>query len=344
MSTVRIAHAEPRPGRLGNGAFQTRGYLIVLADDEGQRAVPIWFRGDPGASDLAQLVELAGRPAGEVIAVDAPQELTARLLRAAGARVTGVDIDLITPDASELSPQITVARVGLDGSFGTRQVTAGLGLGLALAAASGAQVRVPDAVMDRLAAPVTGEDLLTPFLDRVPPGARGPSGPPGSRPRFEPRNLDFAGGLDRWELDGSLHAEPSPSQPGDYSATADGQSAVLSSVAGRPAGSAALVQTIYADDYRGTTVVFAGEIRSEPTTSEFGLRLEILRHWWTVGRAREDHGVTISGHSQWVRHEISTAIPEDAELIRFGITLAGPGQISLRHAELRTDDRAHDEC
>ena len=129
MIPVRIAHAEPRPGNLGNGNFQTLGYLVVLADDVGHRAVHIWFRGEPGASDLSQLVELAGRPAGEIIVVDAPQELTARLVGAAGARVTGVDIDLTAPEVDELSPRDAVARVALDGSAGTRQVTASLGLG-----------------------------------------------------------------------------------------------------------------------------------------------------------------------------------------------------------------------
>jgi hypothetical protein len=64
MTTVRIAHAEPRPGRLGNGEFQTRGYLVVLADDAGRRAVPIWLRGEPGEADLSQLGELASGPAG----------------------------------------------------------------------------------------------------------------------------------------------------------------------------------------------------------------------------------------------------------------------------------------
>jgi len=83
VTTVRIAHAEPRPGRLGNGEFQTRGHLVVLADDAGHRAVPIWMRGDPDAEDLSQLLELAGLPADQVIAADVPQELTIRLLGAA---------------------------------------------------------------------------------------------------------------------------------------------------------------------------------------------------------------------------------------------------------------------
>jgi hypothetical protein len=84
VTTVRIAHAEPRPGKLANGEFQTHGFLVVLADDAGRRAVPIWLAGEPGAGDLAQLVELAGRPAGEIVAPDVPQELATRLLRAAG--------------------------------------------------------------------------------------------------------------------------------------------------------------------------------------------------------------------------------------------------------------------
>ncbi len=50
MTTVRIAHAEPQPGRLENGEFQTLGWLVVLADDAGHRAVPVWLRGEPGAA------------------------------------------------------------------------------------------------------------------------------------------------------------------------------------------------------------------------------------------------------------------------------------------------------
>ena len=313
----------------------------MLADDARRRAIPIWLR-DGG--DLSQLIEHARRPAGDIVTADAPQVLTARLLDAAGASVTEVDIDVTDPDIEELSPQVTVARIRLTGSAGTRDVTADLGLGLAMAAATGAPVRLADALMDRLAVPVPGEDLLTPFLDRVPPGARALPGHglagwplvtlPGQRPRYEPRNLDFADGLDRWDLDSGFRGDADPAQ--DYSATTDGQAAVLSSAVPRPAGSAALVQAIFADDYRGATVVFGGEIRTEPLTEQAGLRLEILRHWWRVGRARQDHGVTVSGgRPQWTSLEITAPIPEDADMIRFGIGLSGPGRVWLRNPELR---------
>jgi len=342
MTTVRIAHAEPRPGRMPNGGFQTRGHLVVLADDARHRAVPIWMRGDPGSGDLAQLVESASQPAGEVVTVNAPQVLAARLLGAADARVTEVGIEAASADVDELSPKGTVARIRVAGAAGTRDVTADLGLGLAMAMAAGAPVRLADTLLDRVAVPVPGDDLLTPFLDRVPPVAQAmgahslpgwPARIPGKRPRFEPRNLDFTDGLSRWDLDSGFWRDAEPSR--DYSAAADGGTAVLASAVPRPAGSAALVQTIFADDYRGTTVVFRGDIHGERLTGQAGLRLEILRHWWRVGRAREDHAVTVSGgRGGWTTHEVTAVIPEDAELIRFGIGLSGPGRIWLRNPDL----------
>jgi bifunctional DNase/RNase len=342
VTTIRIAHAEPRPGRLANGGFDTRGYLVVLADDAGHRAVPTWIQ---EAGDLANLLS---RPSDQVISDDVPQELTVRLLGAAGARVTGVDIDVTEVGVTELSPEVTVARIGLAGPAGTRQVTADLSLGLALAAAAGAPVRLPDAVLDRLAVPVPGDDLLTPFLGRLPPATwrrpghappRWPLATPHGRPRHEPRNLDFADGLDRWDLD--CWPAPGTDRPGaadveaDYAAAVEGPSAVLSSTVPGPAGSAALVQVIYADDYRGTTVTLDGEISSDLLTGQAGLRLEILRHGRRAG-AREDHGPTVTGRHDWTAHGITARIPADADLILFGIALNGSGRIALRNPNLHS--------
>jgi len=336
MTAVRIAHAEPRPGNLGNGIFITRGHLVVLADDEGHRALPVWFRGEPGGDSLAKLM---GADSGDIAPAGAPEELTARLLGVAGAGVTAVDIAAGDPDADGLDPGAYTARIELAGAAGVRHVTVPFGLGLAMAATSGAPIRMPRTVLDRRAVPVKGDDLLGPLLDRLPAVAR-PSGGrvagwparlPARRPRYEPRNLDFADGLDRWELDGSFLGDGDGDWPQDYSAVAEGPSAVLAATAERPAGSAALLQTIFADDYRGATVVFRGEIRTEPLTYEAGLRVEVLRERRTV---RDDHAVTVSGRSIWTPYEVMAAVSWDADLIRFGISLAGPGQVALRHAEL----------
>jgi hypothetical protein len=347
VTTIRIAHAEPRPGRLAEGGFHTRGHLVVLADDAGHRAVPIWMQ---GAGDLASLLE---RPAGQIITDGVPQELAIRLLGAGRARVTGVDIDVTDAGAAELSPEVAVARIGVASPIGTRQVTADLGLGLAVAVAADAPVRLADAVLDRLAVPVQGDDLLTPFLDRVPPAAWPAPGPMPprwplatlrGRPRYEPRNLGFADGLDRWDLDSQ--PIPAPDRLGttdqasdgasDYAAAAEGPSAVLSSTVPRPVGSAALLQTVYADDNRGSTVTFSGELSGELISGQGGLRLEILRHWRRGSAVREDHGLTIVGHHpDWTGYQITARIPADADIIRFGIALNGPGRIGLRNPDLR---------
>ena len=330
---VRIAHAGPLPGDLGNGTFITHGYLVVLADDPGRRALPVWFRGHPGGGSLARLLGWPGSGIPDTGIEAAPEELTARLLGAAGASVTAVDLDLTgdTPEAGELDPDAWTARIELRGPAGPRPVIAGLGLGLALAAAADAPVRMPGAVLDRLAVPVAGDDLVGPFLDRLPPAARPDGGGsrgriggwparlPSRRPRYEPRNLTFADGLDWWDLDGR--------GAGDYTAAAGDGTAILSATAEHPAGPVILVQTLIAEDYRGVTVTFSAEIRTIAGTYEAGLRVEVLRD---RRRVRDDHGVTVAGRSPWTRHEITVAVPGDAEILRFGVTLGGPGEVALR--------------
>jgi len=331
------------------------GYLVVLADDAGQRAVPVWLlHGDrAGGGSLPQLTD---EPDGVTVTAGVPEELGARLLRAAGGTVTGVDIEMTNADTCVLAAEYARARIEVGGRAGTRQVTARLGLGLAVAAATGAPVRVPGAVLDRLAVPVPSDDAIGPILDQIPPDRRftersAPHAPggaaPGSgvRPRFEPRNLAFADGLDWWHL--GFDVPDGAGEPGerDYTSAADDGSAILSAAVARPSGSAALAQTIFADDYRGGPVVFRSEVRTEGVSQRAGLRLEIFT---SAGRVKagpvgrdgelrpehEQHCVTVSGSSDWSRQEVTALVPDDAELIRFGVTLTGPGLVALHSPEL----------
>jgi hypothetical protein len=346
MTTVRIAQAEPQPGALSDGRFHLRGFLVVLADDAGGRALPLWLEGEPGARSLRELVD---RQTEDVVTAGTTEEFAARTLQAAGTSVTGVDIETAAGDPAGMTPETAWTRIELASPGGTRHVEARLGLGLALAAAAGAPVRLADAVMDRLAVPVAGGDLLSQFLDHVlqaglqPAGGRRRKPPPGPpltsqpamRPRFEPHNLSFADGLDRWDLDGSCLREAGGTHRLDYAAAEDGATAVLRSAVPDPGGSAALVQTIFADDYRGGRVVLSGEVRTEGVTGEAGLRLEIVRRGKEFGDTREDRVITVVGSSHgWVRHEIRAGIPIEADVIRFGVGLAGPGLVTLRDAEL----------
>ena len=164
MTTVRIAHTEPWPGKRVAG-FGFFSMLVVLADDSG-RALPVWLNG-PEGHDLFRGPEDRPHPESAVV-------ITADLLRTAGVTVTGVDID-------ELDPALTTGpRRGRDtpqattrieftaaGTGEPRQLPVRIGYALAMAAATGAPIRVADQLMDQLAVPAQS-DLVGQFTRDVP--------------------------------------------------------------------------------------------------------------------------------------------------------------------------------
>jgi hypothetical protein len=332
VTTVRIARAEPQARQGPDGRIRIGHTLVVLADDAARRALPLWVRA-PGGSSLWRLLD---RPAEDDVPAGVLEETAARLLHAAGVQVTGVDIEPGSEDVPELGSDTVALRVGLATAAGTRQVMVSAGYGLALAAAAGAPVRVADAVMDRLAVPVEGEDLLAPFLPPLPPAPARPPGRPAQLWRFEPRNLAFTDGLAMWELAGSFLAAGRPHWQ-DYSCTVADRSAVLASAVPQPSGFAVLVQTIYADDYRGAAVTFRGQLRTRDVAGQAGLHLAAGPLEGPPGAHLRNRGrgsLAPAGRSDWTWHEVTAGVPGDAAVIRFGISLAGRGQIELRHAEV----------
>ena len=333
MTTVRIVPVRHiRPPRAPDGSdvpgWRPHQRLIVLADDAGHRAVPLWLIFHKG------LLGRLGRPAAEAEVASGLLETAVRLLGAAGTAVSAVDVEPASDDVPELRSDTVTARVGLATATGTRPVTVSAEYGLALGAVAGAPVRVADAVMDRLAVPVEGEDMLAPFLP--PADARLPGGA-GRERRFEPRNMAFRDGLDYWELAGGFSGDGQPASQ-DYSCTAADQSAVLAATVPEPAGSAVLVQAIAAEDYRDRTVTFRGQLRTTDLAGQAGLHLAVS------GPASEsmatrpvlDRGSSPAapGSSDWTWHEVTVPVPGQAIAIWFGISLAGRGRIELRGAEL----------
>jgi RNA polymerase sigma factor (sigma-70 family) len=342
MTTVRIARAEPRvqPDQSGQSRpVRSPTHVVVLADDAGHRELPIWLLGFDGV----RLSQLLGRPAGAPDPAGDPDRagdaeartadaLTAQLLRAAGASVTGVDID-------ELGPEVTAARIGLAGRAGTQHVTARLAEALALAITAGAPVRVADTVLDRLAVPIQGDDRPGP--SPAPAGTPGPSRPH-IRPRYEPLNLTFADGLEGWLFAGSFTEHASESHWQDYSCSTEPGSAVISSAVPQPPGFALLGQEVFADDYRGATVVLRGEFRTGGGSGRAGLFLRVNEGRSIRGPVTDDavfgdpdnNIVTIAGDREWTSHAVEARVPEDTDAVVFGIFLAGQGRIELRNAEL----------
>ncbi|MGH3283679.1 MAG: bifunctional nuclease domain-containing protein [Streptosporangiaceae bacterium] len=323
MTTVRVARIDRRipPGPVPD-RFPT--HVMVLADDTGRRDLPIWLLG----RDSHRFADDAGTP-------PSPDELTGRLLHAAGTRVTAVDVD-------ELGPEVTLARIELATPAGPEHVTARLLDGLAVAITSGAPIRVADAVMDRMAVPAgTGPAGTGPMPERTARDLR-----LDLRLRYEARNLTFAAGLDHWVLGGSFTENAVQSHWDDYGVAADHGTAVLSAAVPQPEGFAWLAQEIFADDYRGTTLTFRGQFLVPPAAGRAGLFLRVmkppgLRGPFTAQAALADpanHIVTLEGPGDWSTHEVTAAIPDDANTVAFGVFLAGPGRIELRAPELTMEN------
>jgi len=329
VTIVRIVLADPRSGRVPGGSAVNGQALIVLADDMGHWAVPVWLR----VTGFKLLWALLDRPAGDAVLAGVLEETAARLLDAAGVAVTAVDIEPAGEDVPELRSDTAAARVGLVTAAGPRHVMVSAEYGLKLAVAAGAPVRVADEVMDRFAVPVQGEDVLAPFLF---PAAVRPRGDPGQRRRFEPRNLAFTDGLDRWGLAGSFLNAGRPHWQ-DYSRAAADGTAVLASAVPEPSGFAVLFQEILAEDYLGRTVTFRGQLRTTGVAGQAGLHLAAGGPVEPPGAQLRDRGgssLTGPGSGDWTWHEVTMTVPGDAGIIRFGISLTGRGRVELRNAEL----------
>jgi hypothetical protein len=326
VTTVRVVLSHHnRPARAPDGSdrsdWRLHQRLVVLTDtaptgDGGHRAVPLWL----DVYGNKELLSRIARPAADAEVTSGLLETAVRLLRTAGTEVSAVDIEPTRDDVPELRWDTVTARVGLAAATGTRPFTVSAKYGLALAAVAGAPVRVADEVMDRLAVPVPGEDVLAPFL---PPAYAWPPDRPARR--FEPRNMAFTDGLDYWELAGSFADDGQAAGP-DYSCAAAGQSAVLAATVPEPAGSAVLVQAVYADDYRGRAVTFRGQLRTAGLAGQAGLHLAV-----SGSLSRRRPGAPLLGHasspaapgsSDWTWHEVTVTVPRDATAIRFGVSLA----------------------
>jgi RNA polymerase sigma factor (sigma-70 family) len=335
MTTVRVARFErripPGPDPIG---FPS--YVLLLADDAGRRELPIW------GLDSRRLTRLLDPPAADDKPAEAEgartvDELTAQLLRAAGASVTGVDID-------EIGPDVAAARINLATAAGPRHVAARVAEGLTIAIAAGAPIRVADPVLDRLAVPLPGDGRPVPLPE---PAAALAALSPEGRPRYEPRNLTFADGLAGWLLGGSFTGHASHSHWQDYASAAEDGTAALYSTVAQPAGFAFLAQEMFADDYLGTVVTFRGEFRILDTpgtgaASRAGLFLRVVRgedvrQPLTERAAVDDPDNTIvplPADRGWTSRLVTARIPDDANTVVFGVFLAGPGRIEMRHAEL----------
>ena len=324
MTAVRIAHADPWPGRTPDGRMDISHVLVILADDAGHRALPVRLR-----VPYDKLWRLLSRPDDlneeDLLDDDHAEEATGRLLQAAGVTLAGVTV-------TDLGPGVTATRIGIAGPGGTRPVTASLADGLTLAVITGAPLAVDNQVMARLARPAAGPDLLSQFRSQE-------TSPRPLRRRFEPRNMTFTDGLDRWQLGGTFLRQGTGF---DYSATTeDGRAILAAAVPSRPDSPSSPRKS------NPTTTAAA----PSPSAANCAPPRRMAAPGWysaspaqaTPGHCSQpaqipgnpvNHFDFATGTGAWTQYEVTAQIPADANLITFGVFLNGGGQLELRHPEL----------
>ena len=216
-----------------------------------------------------------------------------------------------------------------------------------MAATAHAPIRLSDTVMGRLAVP-EGTSVPEPLPAPTAGVLRRRD-----RPRYEPRNMRFADGLDRWLLGGSFAEHTSESHWHDYACAAGHEVATLSAAVPQPEGFAFLAQEMFADDYIDAVITFRGQIRisrsgDEKAAGRAGLflRTEGGRDTGSGRNIRgplsgdavladpRNHIVTVTVGGDWTRHEVTARVPGDCTTVMFGVFLTGPGRVELRDAEL----------
>ena len=167
MTIVRVVRW---PGGVPEGSIVTGRDLIVLADDTGHRAVPLWLR---VPKHLWRLLDRPGEAADDtVLMAGVLQETAAQVLQAAGVRVTAVDIEPAGEDVRELRSGTAAARAMLATANGPQHVRVSAVYRAGAGSRGRAPVRVADAVLDRLAVPSRARTCWHRFCPRRPPRRR----------------------------------------------------------------------------------------------------------------------------------------------------------------------------
>ena len=125
------------------------------------------------------------------------------------------------------------------------------------------------------------------------------------------------------------------SHPKDYEmslertgAHAGNACAYLKSVVGETAGFGTLMQMFKAEQYRGKRVRMWGYVKSKDASDWAGL-------WMRVDGAKKDEILAfdnmqdraIKGTTDWKKYEIVLDVPENSEMVAFGLLLSGKGQV-----------------
>ena len=134
------------------------------------------------------------------------------------------------------------------------------------------------------------------------------------------------------------------SHPKDYEMSLDRNGphggnacAYLKSVVPETSGFGTLMQMFKADEYRGKRVRMSGYVKAKDASDWAGL-------WMRVDGARKDEMLAfdnmedraIKGTIDWKKYEIVLDVPENSEMVAFGLLLSGKGQAWMDDLQFET--------
>jgi len=148
----------------------------------------------------------------------------------------------------------------------------------------------------------------------------------------------FAAAPPGWQIAGSAPKDyefstEAPKSPGDRG------SATIASKPGSPEGFATLMQTILAEDYRGSRCRLSGYLKSaDAKRAQMWMRVDSADGHVLAFDNMDSRPIT--GTTGWTRYEIVLDVPPESARIAFGFLLAQAGKVWASDFSLEKVDAA----
>ncbi len=138
-----------------------------------------------------------------------------------------------------------------------------------------------------------------------------------------------------WLLAGG---NPNAYEVGKISTGDDSSAAYLKSIEPSPTGFGTLMQQVSARSYLGQRLKLSGQVKATQVTGWSGLWMRIDGPGGTRLGFDNMQSRPIVGTTEMTTYEIVLEVPEESELIAFGILLAGGGEVLLDNIRFESVD------
>ncbi len=314
-----------------------RRTILVLLDEQHQRALPLWFRDIP-SHQSGRVQPFAQEK--EIPLESLTTDLLVRILSASETTVEEITIDA-------LQREILYARIKIRSVNATHTVKASLNDALPLALRLKCPLAVSEEVLTSMGIQLADwGKTLEQQIDAVATlAAKTPIGPSNSQATLHfsvPRNLSFEDGLLGWRFSGhsTCSIKEYDAQIDEKTTYNNNKSVVMSVQQAEPSemrggGDAMLMhEGFLADSYRGQRMRMITHVKAQGVSSAF-FAINIIGIELTPEQERTQAktrivlvpGRAFEGTHDWKRYELVFNVPDDATSIQVGCKMRGEGKV-----------------